>query len=136
MRPDKDEIDNTRVEINVSGIASSSAKNVPAVAIAMVRHASLATSNKKSGFVLGGKKSARNRELTLRFSASSKIQGLNSVAINAGTKRTIITIDQNNRPVQAGSLSAGLIGRTKERGTALSPTVNDLDRSWLRGDIE
>ena len=104
----KDEIDKTRVEINVIGIASTNARNVPAVAIAIVRQASLAISNKNSVLVWGGKKSARNLELTLRLSGSSKIQGLNSVATNAGTKRMTSAMDQNSRPVQAGSLSAGL----------------------------
>jgi hypothetical protein len=46
----------------------------------------------------------------LRFSGSSKIQGLNEVATNAGAKRMTSAMDQNSRPVQAGSLSAGLIG--------------------------
>jgi hypothetical protein len=68
----------------------------------------------------------------LRFSGSSKIQGLNSVATKAGTRRIMNAMDQNRRPFQAGSLTAGFMGGAKELGTALLPTVNNLDRRWLR----
>jgi hypothetical protein len=43
--------------------------------------------------------------------------------------------DQNSLPIQAGSLRTGLIGRAKDADTALSPTMNYPDRSWLRRAI-
>ena len=72
MRPVNAEMDSTRVLNKVSGIANTRAKTIPAVAIAIVRQASIATNFRKSDLVLGGTKSAKNLRVTLRFSASKK----------------------------------------------------------------
>jgi hypothetical protein len=96
-------MDSTRALTKVSGIASTRAKTIPAVAMAIVRQASIATNFRKSGLVLGGTKSAKNLRVTFRFSASKKTQGLNSVEINAGTNKTIARIARLRRECHAGS---------------------------------
>jgi hypothetical protein len=103
MRPVNAEMDSTRVLNKVSGIANTRAKTIPAVAIAIVRQASIATNFRKSGLALGGTKSAKNLRVTFRFSASKKTQGLNSVEMSAGTNRTIARIARLRRECHAGS---------------------------------
>jgi hypothetical protein len=95
--PDKIDTERLRVEARVNGIAKTSARHIPAVAIAIVRQASFTTNRRKSPSTEGGKKSPRNLALTRRFSDSKKIQGLNSVATKAGISTTIAAKVQKTR---------------------------------------
>ena len=107
MRPVSAEIDSALVDSSVSGIATSSASAMPAVAMATVRQASRATIHRNSPSIFGGKKSARKRRVDFSVSGSNRVQGLNSVTTSAGASSTSAAQNQNSRGSQAGSRCCG-----------------------------
>ncbi len=107
MRPDSAETDSTRVDSSVSGIATTSASVMPAVAIATVRQVSRATIARNSASCAGGQKLPTNCALTFRLSRSTSTHGLNSVATSSGHSSTSAAPVQNTRPSHAGSRAGG-----------------------------
>ena len=95
--------DKTRTDSSASGTASTSARAIPAVAMATVRQVSLATSNKNSPSIFGGKKSPKNFKVGFKLLASNSVQTLNSVSTSAGHSSATPASSQNRRPIQAGS---------------------------------
>ena len=107
MRPGNMESDIARLDNKHSGTANSSARVMPAVAMATVRQVSRATRLKNSGPTAGGKKLARKRPLVLRLSACSNVAGRNSVATKSGHNKTKAADTQKTRLHHAGSRRGG-----------------------------
>jgi hypothetical protein len=103
MRPDRAEMDSTRVLTSVSGMATTRASVTPAVAMATVRQVSRTTMRTNSASCASGQKLPRNCPVTFRLSGSSRIQGLNSVATPSGHSSTSMASIQKRRLCQAGS---------------------------------
>jgi hypothetical protein len=128
MRPLRAETDSTRVHTRVSGTATTSASVRPAVAMATVRQVSRATIARNSHPSTGGRKLARKSPVTLRFWASKRIQGLNSVATISGHSSTRPAPVQKTRPSQAGSREGGA-ARGTDGGVGIRVTVIGADAS-------
>ena len=107
MRPGNAETESALVDISVSGIATSNASAMPAVAMATVRQHSRATNSRNSPSIFGGEKSLRKRRVDFSVSGSNSVHGLNSVRTSAGASRTNATQSQKTRDIQAGSRSCG-----------------------------
>ena len=136
MRPESAEIDSTRVLSSVSGTATTTAKVMPAVAMATVRQVSRATIAQNSASHAKGQKLAMNCALILTLSGSSSTQGLNSVATPSGHSSTKLRLIQNTRPSQAGSrVGAALFPRVGAFMGALAAVHHHRHRlagiTWL-----
>ena len=113
--------DKTLTESNASGIASTNAITMPAVAMATVRQVSLATSSKNSPSILGGKKSLKNFKVGFKLLASKSVQTLNSVSTSMGHSSTPTASSQKTRADQAGSRLMLFDVKTCINGNASQP---------------